>query len=53
MKKYSELPKVIIYKKHLFFIGMNIKKAKDAEEVMKFHIMVLSQSIAKNINFLK
>jgi rhamnose utilization protein RhaD (predicted bifunctional aldolase and dehydrogenase) len=53
IKKYSQLPKVIIYNKHLFFIAINIKKAKDAEEVMKFHIMVLSQSMGKNINFLK
>jgi len=53
IKKYSQLPKVIIYNNHLFFIAINIKKAKEAEEVMKFHIMVLSQSIGKNINFLK
>ena len=53
IKKYSQLPKVIIFNKHLFFIAINIKKAKDAEEVMKFHIMVLSQSMGKNINFLK
>ncbi len=53
IKKYSQLPKVIIYNKHLFFIAMNIKKAKDAEEVMKFHIMVLLQSMGENINFLK
>ncbi len=53
IKKYSQLPKVIIYQKHLFFISKNIKKAKDAEEVMKFHIMVLAQSKFRNINFLE
>ena len=31
IKKYSQLPKVIIYNNHLFFIAINIKKAKEAE----------------------
>lgn len=50
-QKYYELPKVIIFKDHLFFIGDNIRKAKDAEEVFKFHIMALFISNKDN-NFL-
>ena len=50
--KYFELPKVIIFKNKLYFIASNVKKAKEMEEVFKFHIMVLVQS-NKNINYLE
>lgn len=51
--QYFEMPKVIIYKNNLFFIAPNIKKAKEMEEVFKFHIMVLVQNIKNEKNFLK
>jgi len=51
-KKNFELPKIIIYKKMLFFIAQNVKKAKEMEEVMKFHISVLNES-NKKINLLE
>ena len=50
--KYYELPKVIIFEDKLYFIATNVKKAKEMEEVFKFHIMVLVQS-NKNINYLE
>jgi len=50
--KYFELPKVIIFKNKLYFIASNVKKAKEMEEVFKFHIMVLVQS-NKDINYLE
>lgn len=37
-KKYSVLPKVIFYKKHLFFIAKDFKKAKEMLEVFKAHV---------------
>ena len=49
---YFELPKVIIYKDHLFVIAKNIKKAKEIEEVLKFHVMALNSPHASNINYL-
>ena len=52
-EKYFELPKVIIVKKNLYFIAPNIKKAKEMEEVFKFHIMVLRQNTKRDINFLE
>lgn len=51
--KYYELPKMVIYKNNLFFVAQGIKKAKEMEEVMKFHIMVLEQNIKNEKNFLK
>lgn len=52
-KKYDDLPKVIIFNKHIFFIALNIKKAKEIEEVMKFHIMILEKNKKNNKNFLE
>lgn len=51
-KKYFDLPKVIIFNEHIFFIALNIKKAKEIEEVMKFHIMVLEKNKKNSKNFL-
>jgi len=51
-KQYFDLPKVIIFEKNLFFVAVNVKKAKEVEEVLKFHIMVLEQSKETNNNFL-
>lgn len=50
--KYFEIPKVLVFENRLFFIASNIKKAKEMEEVMKFHIMVLEQSVKNDKNFL-
>lgn len=52
-EKYFELPKVMIYQKNLFFIAQNIKKAKEMEEVFKFHIMVLENNKTNDKNFLE
>ncbi len=51
-EKYFELPKVIIFDSKLFFVAPTIKKAKEMEEVFKFHIMVLEQNMKNDINFL-
>lgn len=49
---YRELPKVIIYNNYLFFSANSIKKAKEVEDVLKFHIMVLKDSKVNHINYL-
>lgn len=51
-EKYHSLPKVIILKNKLFFVAQNLKKTKEMEDVLKFHILVLSQS-DKEMNFLE
>ncbi len=51
-KEYHELPKVVIYQNKIFFLAQTIKKAKEIEEVLKFHIMVLSKSETEMVNFL-
>lgn len=51
-KKYFDIPKVVVYKNRLFFIANNVKKAKEIEDVFKFHIMSLSLYDNDNINFL-
>ena len=38
---YHKLPKVVMYKGYLFFISNSLKKAKEAEEVYKAHIITL------------
>ncbi|KAB7892656.1 class II aldolase/adducin family protein [Poseidonibacter ostreae] len=52
-ERYFELPKVISYKHNLFFIAQNIKKAKEIEEVFKFHIMVLEKNRKRDNSFLE
>jgi len=52
INNYYETPKTIIYKDKLFIIAKNIKKAKEIEEVLKFHIITLTQS-SDNVNFLE
>lgn len=50
--KYFEYPKVIFYKNNLIFVAKNIKKAKEIEDVFKFHLMALIFANQKNINYL-
>ena len=49
---YHELPKLVIYDGKLFFRASTLKKAREMEEVFKFHIMVLNQSHGDVLNFL-
>lgn len=39
-KRFFELPKVVCFKKKLFFIAANVRKGKESEEVFKSHIMI-------------
>lgn len=41
MENYHELPKVIYYQGMTFFIALNIKKAKEMEEVFKFQLLTI------------
>ena len=50
-KKYFSLPKIYIYDNNIFIISKNVKKAKEIEDVLKFHLMILSHN-SSDINFL-
>lgn len=47
-----ELPKVIIYNSMVFFIANNIRKAKEIEEVFKFHLIIVN-SVKERVNSLE
>ncbi len=53
INEYSDIPKVIIYKEHLFFVAKNIKNAKAMESVLKFHVLSLSFNSNQDINYLQ
>lgn len=40
-QRYQEWPKVIIYEDNILFVASSLKKAREIEEVFKFHLMVL------------
>jgi len=40
---YKEYPKVLVVKQQVYFCANSIKKAKEAEELLKFHLLVVSQ----------
>lgn len=44
IEKYSEPPKVIIVNKQVYFVSTNLKKAKESEELMRFHLLVISKN---------
>ena len=48
---YQCTPKVVIYNHLIYFLGKNIKKAKEVEEVFKAHILTLS-SVGGQVNYL-
>ena len=53
---HKEHPKVIVYNNTIYFIAPNIRKAKEIEDVFKFHLLSLqavrSTITAATINFL-
>lgn len=42
-KKYGEMPKVVLYKNHVFFVADDLKKAKLIEDVFKSNIIILAE----------
>lgn len=52
IKKYHELPRVLMYKGNLFLVATSLKKAKEIEEVLKLDMMVLFQTKSEENNFL-
>lgn len=48
--KFYIIPKVLYYKNHLFFVAKNVKKAKEIEDVFKFHIQTILFNKDENLN---
>lgn len=40
--KYGEIPRVIVYRGRIFFAASHARAARDMEEVLKFHVLVLA-----------
>lgn len=38
-KSFGELPKIILHKEHIFFVAPSLRKARDIQDVFKFHLM--------------
>ena len=49
-KKYNSLPKVILYKDVIYLLAKNLKKAKEIEDVLRFHVLVSFQNLKTEIN---
>ena len=44
---YQELPKVIVLNRQVYFCAASLKKAKEAQDLFKFHLLVVNQSQEK------
>ncbi|WP_424766488.1 class II aldolase/adducin family protein [Paenibacillus sp. sgz302251] len=44
---YLDHPKVIIYDNHIYFVALNVKKAKEMEDVLKLHLMGIQYAPGK------
>ncbi|MFK5949588.1 MAG: class II aldolase/adducin family protein [Methylococcales bacterium] len=42
--KYSESPKVVIVNDQVYFVSMSLKKARESEDLLKFHLLTISKS---------
>lgn len=45
--KHQNLPKVIIFENNVYLIAANINKAKQIQELLKFHLMIISHNKGK------
>jgi len=50
--KYEDYPKIIILNKMIFIIADSVRKAKEIEDIFKFHLVVIKENKGHNINYL-
>jgi len=43
-KKYSAYPNVVVINKQVYFFARSLKKAKESEELLKFHLLTISKN---------
>ncbi len=48
-ENFTEIPRVIICRDLIFFIADSVRKAREIEEVLKFHLAVLVVNVTQNI----
>jgi hypothetical protein len=41
-RQFGEAPRVVLYGDRIFLTGLNVRKAREAEEVFKFQVLALS-----------
>ncbi|PHS36984.1 MAG: hypothetical protein COB07_11700 [Sulfurovum sp.] len=51
VKEYHELPKIVIFGTRIYIVAKNIKKAKEIEEMLKFHLLVI-ENTGQKIHFM-
>lgn len=51
-EKYGHLPKVVLVEDHLFLVDNTIKNCRRLEEVLKAHVMMLSNADMDDVQFL-
>lgn len=44
VRRYGELPRVIVHKSEIFLVATSLRKAREMESVLKFHLLVLKHS---------
>ena len=49
-KRLGDWPRVVIYADHVFFIASSVKKAREIEEVFKFHLLALQSVVPETVN---
>tara|TARA_Y100000310_G_scaffold60501_1_gene55836 strand:- start:60 stop:1133 length:1074 start_codon:yes stop_codon:yes gene_type:complete len=52
MVKHGDYPKVVLHDNMIFFIADSIRKAREIEEVLKFHLITMTNNDDGRINYL-
>ena len=50
--EHGDYPKVVLYNDLIFLIADSIRKAREIEEVLKFHLITVTKNEGKRVNYL-
>ena len=50
--EHGNYPRVVLYNDLIFFIADSIRKAKEIEDVLKFHLITVTNNEGKRVNYL-
>lgn len=53
LQRFGMPPKIVLYNGNVFCMAANVKKARETEEVLKFHLLTLSMNTLSEVNFLE
>ncbi|MDD5691125.1 MAG: class II aldolase/adducin family protein [Candidatus Omnitrophica bacterium] len=51
-QKFKQVPRIVIFNDQIFFVGQNVKQAREIEDVLKSNLLTLDSTKGK-VNFLK